>query len=135
MIRKFHGIDVEIIDDQLERVLDNADDLPDYEALDDDLRLRVREQLTEDDYALDVLTLREAAYERSEAVPEHVDPHGEGTRVLEREVFRAAEWLDSSLRLYVRSQIERARRDDRDDTTEASDEQDASTDEDVTRDV
>ena len=118
MIRKFHGIDVEILDDQLERIADNAEDLPDYEDLDEDLRQRVREQLTEDDYALDLLTLREVAYEHSEAVPEHVDPHGEGTRVLEQEVFRAAEWLDSSLRMYVRSQLERAHRDDCDGTAD-----------------
>jgi len=132
VIRKFHGIDVEILDDLLERVADNAEDLPDYGDLDEDLRQRVCETVTEDDYVLDLLTLREVAYERSEQAPDHVDPHGEGTRVLEQEVFRAAEWLDSSLRLYVRSQIERARRDD---TTEGSDEQGSGADEEVTRDV
>lgn len=105
-MRRVFIADVGDLSDVLERVLGNADELPDYEDLSTSEADALHEWASEDDFLLDLVVLREAAYEHAEGAPDDIDPHGAGAEVLEREVFRAAEWLDSSVRLYVRARVE-----------------------------
>jgi hypothetical protein len=103
MQRRFM-VDSDIYQGVLKVVLGNADDRPDWEDLPTEARDELLEWAGQDDYLINLLVLREAAYDHSNELPDGLlDGTGDA---LESEMFRAAEWLDSAVRLYVRDRIE-----------------------------
>jgi len=128
VIKAFDGIDIERIDQKIVVMFNRIDEFPDYQDLDEDIRQRLRERLTEDDFALGLLTLQEVTYERSEAVPEHVDlPSGDAESVGDQ-LFAGAEYINSALQLYVRSEIDRVLEDERSDDDAGSPREEAAGD-------
>lgn len=85
----------------IEHVLDAYDALPDWAALEGDEKDLLLDELIQDDYLGRLIVMREAAYSQSEAVDQDLT----GADVVEREMFRAAEWLRSTSHVYVAERI------------------------------
>jgi hypothetical protein len=84
----------------IEAAVEKLIGLPDWDDLSDGEQQRLTEVIGQDDLFLDLLVLREATYDRSNQL-EGDQPEEE---ILGSESFRAAEWLDATLRLFVGAQ-------------------------------
>jgi hypothetical protein len=85
----------------IEYVLNAYETLPDWDSLVDGERDVLLDELLEDDYLGRLIVMREAAYSQSESVDQDLA----AAFVIEREMFRAAEWLRSTSHVYVAGRI------------------------------
>jgi len=77
--------------------LGKYDELPEWDALGSDDQNLLLDQLVQDDYLGRLIVMREAAYSHSDEVDEDLG----GAEVVEREMFRSAEWLRETGHIYV----------------------------------
>jgi hypothetical protein len=81
----------------IKTVFGKYDELPEWDDLGGDDQDLLLDALVQDDFLGRLIVMREAAYSHSNEVDEDLG----GAEVIEREMFRSAEWLRETGHIYV----------------------------------
>lgn len=82
-------------------VLQAYDGFPSPDDVDDEDADQLYDLVVQDDYLSQLIVIRETLYDQANAIDEDL----EGSDVIDRELFRAAEWVSSAIDVYVAAMI------------------------------